>query len=127
VNLLPLEGDLFAADLGPAPILLITISCAKTPHPSNVAMNSLPYHEPPLSTLLPLSAFLLCLQIVAYPFNLISSGLLGQILVGIIFGTPLASWLSLPTQQAIVQLGYIGLILLCYEGINHTARRVRLM
>src|SRR2546423_13727556 len=79
--------------------------------PNNVAMDSVPYDEPAPSILLPLSSFLLCLQILAYPFNLVSSGLLGQILTGVIFGASLTSWLPLSTQEAIVQLGYIGLIL----------------
>jgi len=101
------------------PVSSITnLQFPQTQHPSNVAMDSLPYHEPAPSILLPLSSFLLCLHILAYPFNLVSSGLLGQIFAGIIFGGPLTSWLPLSTQEAIVQLGYIGLILLCYEGTD---------
>jgi hypothetical protein len=80
-------------------------------------MDSLAYHEPGASILLALSSFLLCLHILAYPFNLVSSGLLGQILAGVIFGAPLASWLSVSIQEAVVQLGYVGLVLLCYEGM----------
>jgi Kef-type K+ transport system membrane component KefB len=80
-------------------------------------MNALAYHEPPLETLLPLSSFLIALHFVAWPLNrLFSAGLLGQILVGIVWGTPLTSWLDINTQQTIVQLGYIGLILLVFEG-----------
>jgi Kef-type K+ transport system membrane component KefB len=79
-------------------------------------MDALPYQEPPLGTLLPLIAFLLALHIVAWPLDrFFSAGLLGQIAVGIIWG-PLASWIELDVQSAIVQLGYIGLILLVYEG-----------
>jgi len=58
-------------------------------------MNSLPYTEPPLDVLLPLSSFLLALHIVAWPLNrLFSCGLLGQIFVGMVWGTPLTSWLE---------------------------------
>ena len=80
-------------------------------------MSALAYHEPPLETLLPLSSFLIALHLVAWPLNrLFSAGLLGQILVGTVWGTPLTSWLDISTQQTIVQLGYIGLILLVFEG-----------
>ena len=37
-------------------------------------------------------------------------------LIGVAFGTPGAKWLDKGTEQIIVQLGYLGLILLVYEG-----------
>jgi len=79
-------------------------------------MNALPYQQPPEPILLPLAGFLLALHFVAYPLDkLFACGLLGQLVVGIIWG-PLASWLSLDIQRTVVQLGYIGIILLVYEG-----------
>ena len=79
-------------------------------------MNALPYQQPLQETLLPLSSFLLALHIAAWPLDkLFSCGLIMQILIGIVWG-PLASWLALDVQRTIVQLGYIGLILLVYEG-----------
>lgn len=75
------------------------------------------YYEPSLEILLPLAAFPLLLHIVAWPLNkLISCGLLGQIVVGMIFGAPLTQWLGDETYATVLQLGYIGLILLVYEG-----------
>lgn len=82
-------------------------------------MDALPYIETPLPVLLPLSAFLLALHIVAWPIDrLFSCGLLGQMLVGTIWG-PVTSWLDHDIQLAIVNLGYVGLILLVYEGNPH--------
>ena len=82
-------------------------------------MDALQYQEPSTATLLILSSFLLALHIIAWPLDhLISCGLLGQILVGAIWGTPVASWLEINTQEVVVQLGFIGLILLVYEGIR---------
>jgi Kef-type K+ transport system membrane component KefB len=82
----------------------------------NASMNALPYQQPLQETLLPLSSFLLALHIAAWPLDkLFSCGLIMQILVGIVWG-PLTSWLALDVQRTIVQLGYIGLILLVYEG-----------
>jgi Kef-type K+ transport system membrane component KefB len=82
-------------------------------------MDALPYIETPLPVLLPLSAFLLALHIVAWPIDrLVSCGLLGQMLVGTIWG-PVTSWLDLDIQLAVVNLGYVGLILLVYEGNTH--------
>ena len=84
-------------------------------------MNSLPYTEPPLDALLPLSSFLLALHIVAWPLNrLFSCGLLGQIFVGTVWGTPVTSWLGIDMEKTVEQLGYIGLILLVYEGESLT-------
>jgi len=77
---------------------------------------ALPYKETPLPILLPLSAFLLALHIFAWPLDkLVSCGLLGQMLVGTIWG-PVTSWLDLEIQDTVVNLGYVGLILLVYEG-----------
>lgn len=39
-----------------------------------------------------------------------------QILVGIIWGKPLGNWLDQTAQKVIMDLGYLGLILLVYQG-----------
>jgi hypothetical protein len=78
---------------------------------------SLPYHEPGIVTILIQSSFLLLLNLVNSVLDrLVYCGLLGQVLVGIAWGTPGAKWLSNEAEEVIVQLGYIGLILLVYEG-----------
>ncbi|KAF2670381.1 hypothetical protein BT63DRAFT_236793 [Microthyrium microscopicum] len=80
-------------------------------------MPSLPYNEPDITTLLSQSSFLLLLNLVDFLLNYaLYCGLLGQVLLGIAFGKPGGNFLNESTQQAIVQLGYIGLILLIYEG-----------
>ena len=45
------------------------------------------------------------------------AGLIGQIVVGLIYGTPIANILSIDLQEAFLVLGYLGLILLIFEGI----------
>ncbi|GME46331.1 hypothetical protein GTA08_BOTSDO09172 [Neofusicoccum parvum] len=78
---------------------------------------SLPYHEPGITTILIQSSFLAVLNVVnAILDNTVYCGLLGQIFVGVAWGTPGAKWLAESTEEAIVQLGYLGLILLVYEG-----------
>jgi hypothetical protein len=78
---------------------------------------SLPYHEPDIITILILTSFLLLLNIVNSVLDrLLYCGLLGQVLVGIAWGTPGAKLLSENVEQAVVQLGYLGLILLVFEG-----------
>jgi Kef-type K+ transport system membrane component KefB len=80
-------------------------------------MSSLPYHEPDRLTVLTQSSFLLLLNVVESVLNrALYCGLLGQILIGIAFGAPGGNLLSHEAQQMIVQLGYLGLILLVYEG-----------
>ena len=81
---------------------------------------ALPYHEPDIVSILVLSSFLLLLNIVNWSLDrLVYCGLIGQILVGIAWGLPGAGWLELDVQHTVLQLGYIGLILLVYEGIYH--------
>ncbi|KAL2074321.1 hypothetical protein VTL71DRAFT_8099 [Oculimacula yallundae] len=81
----------------------------------------LPYHEPGIVTILILSSLLLVLNIINAIFDqLIFCGLLGQVFVGVAWGTPGAKWLSVEIEHVIVQLGYLGLILLVYEGGQST-------
>jgi hypothetical protein len=85
--------------------------------------SSLPYHEPGIVIILVFTSFLLLLNIInAVLDRLLYCGLLGQVLIGIAWGTPGAKWLSLSIEETIVQLGYLGLILLVYEGTStHSA------
>lgn len=75
------------------------------------------YEEPQINSVLILSSFLLLLNFVGSVLNsIIHCGLLGQILVGVAWGTPGAKWLNSNEETAVSQLGYIGLLLLVYEG-----------
>lgn len=79
--------------------------------------SSLPYHEPSIETILKQSSFLILLNGINHVLNAtVCSGLVGQILIGIAWGTPGGKILTPEAQDAIVQLGYIGLILLVFEG-----------
>ncbi|KAL5436574.1 hypothetical protein PMIN06_010809 [Paraphaeosphaeria minitans] len=78
---------------------------------------SLPYHEPAILTILVQSSFMLLLNLVNAALDrLVYCGLLGQVFLGIAWGTPGAKWLSSEAEEVIIQLGYLGLILLVYEG-----------
>ncbi|KAM0354209.1 hypothetical protein ACHAPU_001247 [Fusarium lateritium] len=78
---------------------------------------SLPYHEPSVVVISILSGFLLLLNLLNYGLDKIAHcGLIGQIALGIAWGTPGAKWLPHEVEDAVVQLGYLGLILLVYEG-----------
>jgi hypothetical protein len=78
---------------------------------------ALPYHEPTIVTILIQASCLLLLNIVNTALDrLVFCGLLGQVLIGVAWGTPGAKWLSSQVEEAVVQLGYIGLILIVYEG-----------
>ena len=83
-----------------------------SPHPA-----SLSYQEPDVVTILILASFLLLLNAVNWVLDrVVYCGLVGQILIGIAYGTPGADWLSRAVQDCIMQLGYLGLILIVYEG-----------
>lgn len=50
--------------------------------------------------------------------KIIQAGIIGQIAVGIIYGTPLANILEENWQETFLALGYVGLILIIFEGKN---------
>ncbi|KAI5209950.1 Sodium/hydrogen exchanger [Aureobasidium subglaciale] len=82
-----------------------------------MALAALPYHEPGIVTILVQASFLLILNGINWVLdNAIYCGLVGQILIGVVWGTPGANWLSEEVQDAVMQLGYLGLILIVYEG-----------
>ncbi len=77
----------------------------------------LPYHEPSITTILVQASFVFLLNTVNHLLdNLIYCGLLGQVFLGVAWGTPGAKWLKEEAEEVLVQLGYLGLILLVYEG-----------
>lgn len=78
---------------------------------------ALPYHEPAIATILIQASFLILLN--AFNFildNVIYCGLLAQVFVGVAWGTPGAKWLDAEAEATITQVGYLGLILIVYEG-----------
>lgn len=78
---------------------------------------ALEYHEPDVLTILSLSSFLLISNVSNFILDhAIYCGLLGQILVGVAWGTPGGKLLGPDIEHAVVQFGYLGLILLVYEG-----------
>lgn len=82
-------------------------------------MSYLAYEEPGIATLLSLASFLILLNGVRYLLDhLFYCGLIGEILIGVIWGLPVGgtSWLSLGTQHTIQAFGYLGLISLVFEG-----------
>lgn len=75
------------------------------------------YHEPSILTILIVSSFLLALVSIDFALNsLVYCGLVGQIIVGLAYGTPGGDILGLSFQQTVTDLGYLGLILLVFEG-----------
>ncbi|KXJ89743.1 Sodium/hydrogen exchanger family-domain-containing protein [Microdochium bolleyi] len=88
------------------------------------AAASLPYHEPNIAQILVMASFLIVLNGVNSIIDrILYCGLVGQVLIGIAWGTPGAQWLASTLssstaafEHVVVQLGYLGLILLVYEG-----------
>lgn len=77
----------------------------------------LAYHEPEVLIILVLSSFLIILNWVNHVFNnFLYCGIVGQIFIGVAFGLPGGRLLSEEAQEVVVQLGYLGLILIVYEG-----------
>lgn len=82
-------------------------------------MPYLPYEEPGITIILSLTSFILVLNTSRFLLDkLLYCGLLGEILVGIVWGLPVGgvAWLSEGTQHAVQSFGYLGLIGLVFEG-----------
>lgn len=76
------------------------------------------YARPNLVAVLTLASFVYFANVARWIADeLLFAGLLGEILVGIIFGAPLAGILSASWEQTFLDLGYIGLLLVVFEGM----------
>ncbi|KAJ5245539.1 hypothetical protein N7489_005635 [Penicillium chrysogenum] len=77
----------------------------------------LPYHEPGTVDILIVVSFFFFLSLARWvSAAVIQAGIIGQIAVGIIYGVPLANILEHHWQETFVTLGYVGLILIIFEG-----------
>ncbi|KAB5582883.1 Cation/H+ exchanger [Coniochaeta sp. 2T2.1] len=77
----------------------------------------LEYHEPSIIPLLVLISFFVFLTLSEWASNKIfRAGLIGQIVVGLIYGVPIGNILALEWQETFLALGYMGLLLIIFEG-----------
>jgi Kef-type K+ transport system membrane component KefB len=77
----------------------------------------LTYEEPGTTQFLEITLLLLSLNLINHILNKwIYCGLVGQILIGTALGSPGANLFGIETEKAVLNLGYIGLMLLVYEG-----------
>ncbi|KAJ5558963.1 hypothetical protein N7535_009164 [Penicillium sp. DV-2018c] len=77
----------------------------------------LPYHEPGTVKILVIVSFFFFLSLARWvSAKIFQAGIIGQIAVGIIYGVPLANILEHNWQETFVALGYVGLILIIFEG-----------
>lgn len=75
------------------------------------------YHEPDIIEILVLISFFVFLSALGWAFQkLTRASLIGQILLGILYGTPVGNILQTQWQETFMALGYIGLILIIFEG-----------
>lgn len=78
---------------------------------------SFAYVEPTIVSLLILSSFIYLLNVArSIAQHLFYAGLIGEILIGMIYATPLSNILKTEWQQTILDFGYLGLLLLVFEG-----------
>lgn len=84
---------------------------------ANLTSAALSYHEPSIVIILIQSSFLLLLNAINHVLDkILYCGLVGQVLLGIAWGTPGGKLLGEEFEHVVVQLGYLGLIVLVYEG-----------
>ncbi|KAL4943047.1 hypothetical protein BDV06DRAFT_190889 [Aspergillus oleicola] len=77
----------------------------------------LPYHEPGIVDILIIISFFFILSLAEWvSAKIIRAGIIGHIAVGIIYGKPLADILEMDWQRTFLYVGYVGLILIIFEG-----------
>ncbi|KAI0829235.1 hypothetical protein BC628DRAFT_1408747 [Trametes gibbosa] len=77
----------------------------------------LPYHEPTLINLLIFSSFIYLLNIIRVGADfLVHGGIVAEIALGIVFGSPLTGLLHIDWEATFTIFGYIGLVLVVFEG-----------
>ncbi|KAF9883740.1 Hsp70 ATPase ssc1 [Aspergillus nanangensis] len=82
-----------------------------------MAGSFLPYHEPEIVQILIIISFFFILSLAEWASaKIIRAGIIGQIAVGIVYGKPLADILEMDWQKTFLSLGYVGLILIIFEG-----------
>ncbi|KAK4677815.1 hypothetical protein QC764_302170 [Podospora pseudoanserina] len=75
------------------------------------------YHEPHVIEILILISFFLFLALSDWLADKIfRAGLIGQIIVGLVYGVPLANILEINWRETFLALGYVGLLLITFEG-----------
>ncbi|KAM5540608.1 hypothetical protein V8D89_005639 [Ganoderma adspersum] len=80
-------------------------------------MPGLSYAEPSLVHLLVLGSFLYLLNAVrVVADHVLYAGLVAEIALGIVYGSPLANILPVDWENTFTALGYLGLILVVFEG-----------
>ncbi|KIW64513.1 hypothetical protein PV04_09441 [Phialophora macrospora] len=85
---------------------------------------ALAYHEPGIVTILILSSFLLVLNVLGSIIDhVFYCGLVGQVLIGMAWGAPGAKILPHSFEATVTQLGYLGLIMIVFEGGLATSAR----
>ena len=78
---------------------------------------AVPYAEPGIVTILVQSSFFLLSNVINSVLDhVLYCGLVGQVLLGMAWGTPGAKLLSEPFEDIATQLGYLGLIAIVFEG-----------
>ena len=76
------------------------------------------YEEPSLPSLLTFASFLYLLQVSRhFADSILSAGFLGEIALGIVYGSPLTGVLELACEETWLTVGYWGLVLIVFEGM----------
>ena len=83
----------------------------------NNTTRSFAYVEPTIISLLILSSFIYLLNVArSIADRLFHAGIIGEIIVGMIYATPLSNILKTEWEQTILDFGYLGLLLIVFEG-----------
>ncbi|KAK4213365.1 Hsp70 ATPase ssc1 [Rhypophila decipiens] len=77
----------------------------------------LSYHEPDIVSVLTLISFFYLLALSDWIADrILRAGLIGQIIVGLLYGLPVGNTLALEWQETFIALGYLGLLIIIFEG-----------
>ncbi|GAA5891857.1 hypothetical protein JCM8208_002914 [Rhodotorula glutinis] len=100
----------------PSPLAALARRDAAASSVSTAPAGTLLYHEPGFVDLAIVLSFLYLAQVARNIANrLVGAGLLGEVAVGVVFG-PVAKILDIAWMQTFLVVGYIGLVLIVFEG-----------
>lgn len=84
---------------------------------SSGSSNAFPYTEPHMVELLTITSFLLLLNVARTVADyVLHGGIIAEMVLGMIYGRPLAGILPSSWEETFTVLGYLGLIGIVFEG-----------
>ena len=109
--------DIFFRDIIADGATVITMDLSTLAASSSTSTLTFPYTQPTLPVLLTVASFLFFLNVFRITADIaLHAGLVAELFIGMVYGAPLAGILQTQWETTFSVLGYLGLILIIFEG-----------